>query len=63
MDHEYGFIVDDSTNEGEKGLIDDGVLSNGEMMCHEFGFLVDDSTNEGKRKALPMVIILVLYSK
>jgi hypothetical protein len=30
-------------------------------MGHEFGFLVDDSTNEGKkRKALPMVIILVL---
>jgi len=30
-------------------------------MGHQFGFLVDDdSTNEGKRKALPMVIILVL---
>jgi hypothetical protein len=63
MDHEFGFIVDDSTNEGKKGLTDDGVLSNGEIMGCELGFLVDDSTNEGKRNALPMVLIFVLYSK
>ncbi len=61
MDHEFGFIVDDSTNEGKKGLTDDGVLSNGEIMGCELGFLVDDSTNEGKRNALPMVLIFVLY--